>query len=93
MYLDLDALRATHGDDFVIEYKYFVRNKLGHVFWEHGKINRKIRTRDLVQINIEMQRNSAEDGNSQSLLVIEDQKYNNLLLQSRMYVASGEGII
>ena len=49
MYLDLDGLRGSLGDDFVIEYKYFVKNKLNHIFWEHGKTNRQIHARDLLQ--------------------------------------------
>ena len=51
LYLNLNELRQTYGEDFVIEYKYLVKNKENNVFWEIGKINRQIRMRDLINMN------------------------------------------
>ena len=40
LYIDLNEIGQIHGEDFTIEYKYFVKNKEDQVFWENGKINR-----------------------------------------------------
>ena len=80
LYLDLNELRQTHGEDFVIEYKYLVKNKENNVFWEHGKINRQIKARDLFNMYNQIRLGSSDDG-ILNLLIIEDQKYNNMQLE------------
>jgi hypothetical protein len=61
-----------------------VKNKEGNVFWEHGKINRQIKARDLLNMYNQINHASSEDG-ILNLLIIEDQKYNDMLLESKMY--------
>lgn len=71
LYLDLNEICEAHGEDFTIEYKYFVKNKLNQVFWEHGKINRTIKVRDLSKMYNQM-RLSQGQGGILNLLIIED---------------------
>lgn len=61
----------------MIEYKYLVKNKENNVFWEHGKINRQIKARDLFNMYNQIRLGASDDG-ILNLLIIEDQKYNNM---------------
>ena len=72
LYLNLNELRQKYGEDFIIEYKYLVKNKENNVFWEHGKINRQIKARDLFNMYNQIHHASSEDG-ILNLLIIEDQ--------------------
>lgn len=73
LYLNLNELRTTFGEDFIIEYKYLVKNKEGNVFWEHGKINRQIKARDLFNMYNQIDHASSSEDGILNLLIIEDQ--------------------
>ena len=85
LYLDLGQLNQNQGEEFVIEYKYCVKNTNGNVFWEHGKVNRKIKASELINMYNQMILSGQQSDQTINVLIIEDQKYNDLGPQKQMY--------